>query len=326
LIRLNLNENPYPPPREVIEEAKKGLSDVNRYCDLKCMEKLKELLEDYTGISRERIIISPGSDIILREVIHTFSTDRKVVMPYPSFFPALECAKRHSKKLVRFQLTPPGFNLSKEAFLREITTSSLIIIDNPNNPTGKEILDRNIVIETLRNKDSLLLVDEAYYEFSKKTFSNLINSFVNLAIARTLDKAFSLAGLRIGYLLAGDYFKEGLSDFITFLPRPTVYAAIAALKNREYMEENVEKIIQERERLTDALRELGFDIFPSSANFILVRSNISGLGEKLAEKGILIRDLSRDWIPGYYRITIGLPEENDLLLKCLKEIIADLHI
>ncbi len=321
MIRLDLNENPYSPPKEVIDEAKKGLSEVRRYCDPKYLEELRNLIEEYTKIPKDKIVVSPGSDIILREVIHEFSIDRKVIAVNPSFFPALECAKRHARKLVRFQLTPPEFRLNSEVLMQEIRDPSLIIIDNPNNPTGVEVLDRDLIIKILENTNSLLLVDEAYYEFSLKTSSGLINDFDNLAITRTLDKGFSLAGLRVGYLLAGEKFREGLSDFITFLPRPSVYAAITALKNRDYMRENVEKIIRERKRLMNELKELGIEAFPSSTNFILIRSDVVGLSGRLRSKGIAIKDLSREWIPGYYRISIGLPEENDLLLKSLKELL-----
>ncbi|MCE4614266.1 MAG: histidinol-phosphate aminotransferase family protein [Desulfurococcales archaeon] len=321
MIRLDFNENPHPPPRIVVEEARRGLSEVTRYCEVKYLEELKLLIGEYTNIPRDRIIVSPGSDIILREIIHTFSVNRKVIMLNPSFFPALECARRHSRKILKFQVTPPDFKLNAEILMKEIKEPSLVIIDNPNNPTGMEFLNHDLVIKLLDNKNTMLVIDEAYYEFSRKTFSGLISNYSNLAITRTLDKGFSLAGLRIGFLLAGDMFKEGLSDFATILPRPSVYAAIAALKNREYVRENVERIISERERLISELKELGVEAYPSATNFILIRSDILGLSEKLRIKGIAIKDLSSEWIPGYYRVSIGLPEENDFLVKSLKELL-----
>ena len=135
-------------------------------------------------------------------------------------------------------------------------------------------------------KNVLLLVDEAYYEFSKQTFAGLIKKYPNLAITRTMDKAFSLAGLRIGYLLAGDYFKDQFSDFPAFLSRPTLFAAI--------------------------------EVFPGHANFILIKSKVPDFARKLMDSGIIIKDLSEEWLNGFYRISIGLPEENDALLSIIK--------
>ena len=319
MIRLNLNENPYSPSENVINAAKKGLEKANRYCDFELMDEFKKNLESYTGIPKDRIIIAPGSDFLLRELIHTFATDRKIIMVNPSFFPALECAKAHAKKLIRIQLVPPDFNLNYDLIINESKEKSLIIIDNPNNPTGKRILKREKVKEILEN-DALLLVDEAYYEFSGYTFADLIEEYPNLGITRSMDKSFSLAGFRLGYLLGGDYFKEALSDFITFLPKASVYAGIEALKNNEYMKENIKKIIDERERMKKELKNLGFEVFESEANFILIKGKIPDLGEKLRDRGILIRDLSREWFSGFYRITVGKRNENDLLLNSLREI------
>ena len=320
LIRLNLNENPYLPPKNVIENAKKGLEAANRYCDFELMEKLREELEDYTKIPKDKIIIAPGSDFLLREAIHTFSANRKIIMVNPSFFPALECAKAHVEKLIRIQLIPPKFNLNYGLIMNEIDEKSLIIIDNPNNPTGQKILSKEIV-ENILEKGALLLVDEAYYEFSGITFSDLIDKYPNLSITRSMDKGFSLAGFRLGYMLVGEHFKNALSDFITFLPRVSVYAGIEALKNREYMKENVKRIINERERMKKELKTLGLEVFESDTNFILIRSKISDLGEKLRQRGILIKDLSYEWLSGFYRITVGKNEENDILLKALGEIV-----
>lgn len=283
------------------------------------MEELKKNLEDYTKIPKDRIVLAPGSDFLLRELIHTFATNRKIIMVNPSFFPALECAKTHAKKLIRIQLVPPDFNLNYDLVINESKERALIIIDNPNNPTGKRILKREKVKEIL-DTGALLLVDEAYYEFSGYTFADLIGKYPNLGITRSMDKSFSLAGFRLGYLLAGDYFRDALSDFITFLPRSSAYAGIEALKNREYMEKNIEKVINERERMKEELKNLGFEVFESDANFILIRSKIDALEEKLRDKGILIRDLSCEWSSGFYRITVGLPKETSILIDNLKEI------
>ncbi len=314
MIKLNMNENPYPPPENVLKAAKQGMNNINRYSELEHSNNLIELLASYNNISKERIILSPGSEFILREIVNIFSKDKKLIMINPTFFPALEHAAKTAKKIVKYQISPPKFKLKQKIILDELYEPTLIIIDNPNNPTGKMVLDKSFVEKILQNENVLLLADEAYYEFARHTFIDLIEKYPNLAIARTMDKAFSLAGLRLGYLIAGNYFLTELSDFPRFLPAPTISAAIEALKSYEYVNENIKRIIGERKRVEDELDKLGVEIFPGEANFILIKCKIPNLAKKLRDKGIIIKDLSIDWLDGFYRISIGLPEENDAFL------------
>lgn len=320
MIKLNMNENPYLPPGNVIGAANKGLEGINRYSDMHDMNKLRELIGSYNNISSDKIIVAPGSDFLLREVIEIFSNDRKMIMVNPSFFPALQCAKDHSKKLIKIQLTPPNFKVDHDIILSEINEPAILVIDNPNNPTGTVLLKEKMVKEILDNENILLLVDEAYYEFCGQTFLNLIKYYPNLAITRSMDKAFSLAGLRIGYLIGGSLFIKKLSDFQTFLPQPSVYAAIEALKEPGYMEQNTKKIIKERGRIKNELEKIGCDVFPSNTNFLLIKSNIPDLAEELREHSILIKDLSGNWLSGFYRISIGLSKENNLFLSAMRDI------
>ncbi|MEA3457682.1 MAG: aminotransferase class I/II-fold pyridoxal phosphate-dependent enzyme [Candidatus Thermoplasmatota archaeon] len=315
MIKLNMNENPYPPPENILKAAKRGFNNMNRYSKLKYSNRLRELIALYNNISKERIILSPGSEFLLREIINIFSKDRKIIMTNPTFFPALEHASKNAKKIIKYQLSPPEFKLNQEMILGEFYEPTLIIIDNPNNPTGKMLLDKSFVEKMLQNKNVFLLIDEAYYEFAKYTFIDLIEKYPNLAIARTMDKAFSLAGLRLGYFIAGEYFTRELSDFPKLLPTPTTFAAIEALKNHEYVNRNIKKIIGERKRVEDELKKLGIEVFPGEANFILIRCKMPNLAEKLVDKEIIIKDLSGNWLNNFYRISIGLPKENDAFLS-----------
>lgn len=314
MIKLNMNENPYPPPKNVLKAANQGMNHINRYSELKYSNNLRNLLASYNNISKERIILSPGSEFILREVINIFSKDRKLIMAKPTFLPALEHATKNAKNIIKYQLSPPEFKLNQKMIINELYEPTLIIIDNPNNPTGKILLNESFVERILKNENVLLLVNEAYYEFSKYTSIDLIEKYPNLSILRTMDKAFSLAGLRLGYLIAGDYFLVELHDFPKFLPTPTIFAAVETLKNIEYVKENIDRIIEEKKRVENELEKLGVEIFPGKANFILIKCKISNLAEKLRDKGIIIKDLSSDWLDDFYRISIGLPEENDAFL------------
>lgn len=315
-----MNENPYLPPENVIGAASKGLEEINKYSDVHNMAKLRELIGSYNNISSDEVIAAPGSDFLLREIIEIFSYDRKMIMVNPSFFPALQCAKEHAKKLIKVQLTPPNFKLDCDIILSEMNEPTLLIIDNPNNPIGTILLEEKKVREILDNENVLLLVDEAYYEFCGQTFLNLVKDYPNLAITRSMDKAFSLAGLRIGYLIGGNLFMKKFSDFQTFLPQPSVYAAIEALKEPDYLKDNIKKIIKERERVKNELKKIGCSVFPSDTNFLLIKSDIPSLAEELRDHGILIKDLSGNWLSGFYRISIGLPKENNLFLSEMRDI------
>ena len=320
-IKLNMNEIPYLPPREVIEAAQKGLSNLNRYANPKDLELLREFLADYSGVSKKNIILSAGSDPLLREIIHVFSRERKVIMVNPSFFPTVQCAKEFVTKLIKIQLRPPEFNLDADVITNEINEPSLVIIDNPNNPTGKILIDREMAKTILDNKNALLVVDEAYHEFSGVTFADMVEEHSNLSVVRTLDKAFGLAGARIGYLIAGEDFLDAFSTFYAFLPQSSIYSAMEAVKDPSYIKKNIELTIKERKRVGKKLKEMGLQVCPSTTNFLLIKTNMPSVARELKDKGILVFDLSNQWLPGYIRISMGTPKENNIFLSSMKEIL-----
>lgn len=206
--------------------------------------------------------------------------------------------------------------------MEELNGPALVIIDTPNNPTGKVLLDRSLVKRILEKPDTLLAVDEAYYEFSGQTCADLVEGYPNLAVSRTMDKCFSLAGLRVGYLLAGGDFIKVLSSFPTILPRPSLAAATAALKAPDYMKDYVARIIRERDRVKEQLIRLGAEPVESSANFLLLPTGMPDITRLLKERGILVADVSDQLEPGYIRIGIGTPEDNDALLAAMKNILS----
>lgn len=319
-IDLSRNEMPYPPPKRVIEAAEKAAAKLNRYADPQDMDRLKELLADYSKVEKERIILGPGSDLLLRELIQTFSKERKVITVNPSFFPTIQAAKKFGKKMVRIQLTPPDFEINYNLLTEEQDKPLLIVIDNPNNPTGKILLKENTVKKITQHEDSLLIVDEAYFEFSGISFADMVSENPKISITRSLDKAYSLAGARIGYLIAGDYFLNELPDFYTFPSRLGLSAALEAMKTPNYAKENVKKVIKERGRLKEELKKTDLEIYPSDTNFLLARREKTNYAEKLREKGVSVLDLSKQWLPGFLRISIGTKKENDRLITEIKKI------
>jgi histidinol-phosphate aminotransferase len=319
-LELDLNEMPYPPPQSVIEAARAGLDCLNRYTEPSALNRLTELLAEYAGVQGEQIVLGPGSDLLLREIVMCFGAGRKVVMASPSFLPTVQVARRFAGKLVSIRLSPPEFSLGREPLLEELAEPSLVVIDNPNNPTGRLVLDRETVGSILDHPDTLLVVDEAYFEFSGLSFAGLVRDHDNLALARTLDKAFSLAGARVGYLIAGHAFLDAFSRFFSFLPQASLQAAVEALRQPGYMWKNVQLIMKERERLRQELEILGAVVYPSSTNFLLLSSGVPGLAAELREANVLVLDLSDQLGPGYIRVAVGTPEDNDAFIRAYRSI------
>jgi len=314
-IRLHMNELPWPPPEAVVNAAKTGLRELNRYADESKLQDLRNSLGQYTGINPERVILSPGSDILLREVVHLFSSQRKVITLCPSFLPTVRSARQTARSMSRIRLPLPDFRLDMEILESEIQGPCLLIMDNPNNPTGQTIISSQQVERLLQKKDLLLIMDEAYYEFAGITCADLVEKYENLLVTRTVDKVFSLAGARLGFGLAGEIFRMELSSFFIYLPRTTLYAALAALDSLEIMRERVEIIKQERDRMLGRLLEEEVEVYGTSANFLLIRTPIPDVLEKLKNRGILIKDISDQMPAGFIRVTIGKKEENDIFLK-----------
>lgn len=319
-LKLDLNEMPYCPPENVIKAAQRGSMHLNRYAGDDALQRLAALLAEYAGVGSDQIVIGPGSDLLLREIVLCFGVRRKVVMISPTFLPTLRVAGHFARKLVSIRLDRPDFNLPREALLEELKEPCLVIIDNPNNPTGKLLVDREFVEEILEQPDTLLVVDEAYFEFSGLTFVEKISSHANLALTRTMDKAFGLAGARIGYLIAGRAFLGAFSAAFSFLPQPSLEAAIEALLHQNYMWKNVQQIVYERERLSGELEMQGETVFPSSTNFLLLRPLVPSPVEELRQRGVLVMDVSNQLGPGFIRVNLGTPDENDAFLRTYRTI------
>lgn len=314
-IKLNMNEVPYPPPKEIIAAARESLMDLNRYSDPEDRERLIALLADYAGVPQKHIIPSPGSDLLLREIIHRYSKGRKIVIVSPSFFPTVQAAKQFATKIISIRLSPPDFDLDPDLLLDQLNEPCLLILDNPNNPTGKVLLDRKMVASIAGHRDIRIVVDEAYYEFSGVTFADMVKVYPNLAITRTMDKAFSLAGARIGYLIAGEAFLNGFSSFYMILPRPSLCAAIRALKDPGYMKGNVCRVIAERERIWKTLSDNpAVNVYKSTTNFLLLKTNIPDMADRLTDRGILISDLSNQLPAGFIRVSVGNRRDNDAFI------------
>ena len=321
-IKLNMNEMYKAPPKEIIHSVKECINLINRYTPQKEVDTLMNLLSLYAKVPSESIVLSPGSDLLIKESMFLFSNNRKIIIVDPTFVVINNSAQNADSLLLKIKLSEPDFKISLEPLLRELKKPSLLVFDNPNNPTGSLILTQDDIETILEHKNTILLIDEAYFEFSKASYVKLINKYPNLAILRTLSKSFGLAGSGIGYLIAGDLIRKKFQGLETMLPYPSVIAGINALKHQNYMIDYINEVETEKRRIRDFVIELGIVVYPSYTNFILMKTELQGISERLAERGVLVHDASNQLGSEYFRVTIGSKKENDFFLESLKNIVT----
>jgi len=320
-VRLNMNEMYKSPPKDILDSVKESIDQINRYTPQEEVNLLVENLSHYTNVPRESIFLSPGSDLLIKEFIFLFSDNRQIIIPDPTFIVINNAAENADSPILKIKLNEPNFKISIEAFIDDLTTPSLIVFDNPNNPTGNLIITKKDIETILQYENVILLIDEAYFEFSKVSYIELVNNYPNLAILRTLSKSFGLAGSGIGYLIAGDIIRKRFHGLDIMLPYPSVVAGIRALESQNYMDDYINEVESEKKRITNIALDLGISVYSSYTNFLLMKTEFKDISEKLSQQGILVHDASIQLGPGYFRVTIGSKEENDFFLDALKNII-----
>lgn len=325
-IKLNTNENPYPPSLNVLKAINKAAnSDLRLYPDPDC-DKLKEKLAQYYSLNKNQIFIGNGSDEVLAFSFLTFFSKEKEIV-YPeisySFYPVY--ANLYG---IKARCTPlkQDFSICVEDFLKD---NGGIIIANPNAPTGR-ILDINSIKTILDyNTENVVIIDEAYIDFGGKSAVKLIKAYPNLLVIQTFSKSRSLAGMRIGFALGQEDLINGLNRIKNSFNSYTVdriaeAAAIAAIEDEQYFEYCLEKIIKTREWVVKRMTEIGFEVVPSKANFIFVTHKKIGaeiLYHKLRNEGVLVRYFNKPKIDNYLRISIGSEKEMTMFLDKVIEII-----
>jgi len=319
LIYLALNENPHPFPEELIQQCFESIdpSKVNLYVDSPSKEFLKELVDyistDSWRVREEQISVGNGADEIIYVLLLMFKDLSIYVFP-----PTYSCYEILANALgVKVNKVPlRGERIDTKALKGLLNEDCVVFLPNPNNPTGHLFEDEEIF--WLLSTKALLVLDEAYYEFSGKTFAPLIEQFQNLVILRTFSKAFSLASQRIGYIVANPfliyaYNKVRLPYNVSYLGQ--IFATIA-LRNKRIFQERVRKIIEERERLKNALKNMGLKVSNSKANFVFVyleREQTERIYRAFLKRGITVRKTEFG-----LRMAVGQPKQNDLLIEALE--------
>ncbi|HBD96046.1 MAG: histidinol-phosphate transaminase [Spirochaetes bacterium GWF1_31_7] len=324
-IKLNTNESPYGPSPKINTLLKEYNADDLRLYPEPTSEILRETISQYYGLTKDEVFIGNGSDEVLALCFMAyFDKNDQVVYPDISYSFYNVYAKL-------FQLQPDiitldnEFKIPVEQFLNK---NAGIIFPNPNAPTGRylEIEYVEKIIKT--NPDTIVIVDEAYIDFGGESAVKFIKDYDNVLVVQTFSKSRSLAGSRLGFALGQKELIEGLTrvkDSFNSYPidRLAMLCGVEAFKDVEYFELCRKKIIQTREKTVKTMKELGFHVIPSQANFIFAehkKIRAEDLFISLKQNGILVRYFKANKIDNYLRITIGTDQEMDALVEFLKKL------
>lgn len=328
-IKLNTNENPYPPSPRVLEAIRQETGgDLRLYPDPDAT-LLRNALADMYRLNPDEVFVGNGSDEVLAFCFPAFFNPGDIIS-FPeitySFYPVYAKLFGVSSRTVPLN---EDYTVNPDIFPED---AKGILLANPNAPTGIAVSINDIEKLLWKYHEKLIVIDEAYVDFGAETAVPLIKEHENLLVVQTFSKSRSLAGLRIGFALGNKDLIEALNriknSFNSYtLDRIAVKAAAAALQDREYFEETRARVIRTREATAERLISLGFNVLPSKANFLFVSHNqISGkeLFLRLKNDGILVRHFDISGIENFVRISIGTDEEMNTLVDKLEGYINSL--
>lgn len=328
IVKINANENPYPPSPKAIEVLKSFDTNKLRFYPSANSTKLKEAIAKYYKVDVSNVFVGNGSDDVLAVAFQSFFNSDKPIA-YPdltySFYPVW-C----SLFGIEYKNYPVGddFRINPEDYREE---NGGVVIPNPNAPTSlgegldfvEKILDYN--------QDSVVIIDEAYVDFGGTSSVPLINKYENLLVTGTFSKSRSLAGLRIGFAIGSkaliDVMEAVKNSYNSYtVDSLSIEMGAASIEDDEYFKSTCKKVIETRERVTLELEKLGFDVLDSQTNFVFAthnEHNMKSLFEYLKTQKVFIRYFSLPRIENYVRITIGTNEEMDIFLEKTKEFILN---
>jgi len=318
-IKLNTNENPYPPSPKVIEAILAQVGDgLRKYPDAKSAAAAKAVA-DLHGFDPDWVVIANGSDEVLNNLIRAFAGEGdEIAYLHPSYSYYATLALIQGATVRTFKVSQQGEILE----LPERYEGKLFFLTNPNAPFGF-CFPISFVEELAARVDGILVVDEAYADFAEENALDLVRKYDNVVVTRTLSKSYSLAGMRIGYAIARPYVVSALNKIRDHynLDKLAQAAATAAIGDQGYFLDCVKKIKQTRQWFTEELRKLGFSVIPSSGNYVFATPpdrNGKRVHDELAEKKILVRHFSDPLLSQGVRISIGSREEMEKTLRALQ--------
>lgn len=318
-IKLASNENSYGPSPRVLKAIAQASSSLNRYPYKD--DAVREKTAQYCNVKRDNIILGNGSDELIDLVVKTFKG--AILSVYPTFATYRISSQISNREYIEVRLNP-DLSFPLEEFISNSRKADILFVCSPNNPTGMVLPEKGL--REILDEGKITVIDEAYFEFYGKTAVKLLDDYDNLIVLRTFAKAFALAGLRMGYIVAnptitGLLYKVKPPFNVNSLAQE---AALAALDDTQYMKSTVNKIVEDREFIYNKISEM-FKAFKSHANFILVDTTPLSSDEfygRLLEKKIIVRNLKRftGFRGEYCRISIGTTGENRKLIKAVSEL------
>ncbi len=322
IVQLGSNENPYPPPNNLLKKCSRALRNMNRYPDPK-YRKLKSKISEYLNVNEDKISLGCGASEIIRNICDLFLEPLdKVIIPMPSYtmYILYSMLKDASIRLLNF----PYYNIDSSKIDDDF---SLLFICSPNNPTGNAI-PKSEIKKILKKSSGYVVVDEAYAEFSNQTVVDFVEKYDNLIVIRTFSKFFGLAGLRVGYSISSPEVAKNLEKIrLPFgISKIGYIAAVSALEMVDWFKKIKDKIINERERMISELKKLkDIKVFSSDANFVLIKINKEINLDDFKKQGIIVRNLKSLYgLEGLHiRVSIGLKKENNKFLSIFKSILGE---
>lgn len=333
VIKLASNENAMGPSDRVIKAITKAAKNINRYPDGGCYY-LRKALSEKLSVSENNIVFGNGSDEIILLALRAFiDPGDEVVVADPTFLIYHLASMVKGAKIRTVPLKDYRYDL--DGMLGAVTDrTKVIFIANPDNPTGTYVTDKELAkfIKGISD-DVLVFMDEAYYEFARggdypETLGLIKREDRNLVIARTFSKAYSLAGLRVGYGVA----REDIAGALNKVREPfnvnslAQAAALAALEEKESLDASIDLVREEKERFYGAFDSLGVTYIPSRTNFILVDTNRDSMKvfDYLLKKGVIVREMSPWGLGGFIRVNVGLRKENDMFFEVFGEAVRNI--
>lgn len=321
-VKLNTNENPYPPSPQVLEALHDAIGESLRLYPRPMADELRERAARSYRLQPENVLVGNGSDellaIVMRAVVDPGDA---VAYPVPTYVLYDTLVALHGAEAVHIPF-PADFSLPEEIIDVE---ARLVIVCNPNSPSGTSIA-ADALRPLCERPDRLVVVDEAYVDFADANCLDLLGEFPNALILRTLSKSYSLAGMRIGLALGSEAAIAELAKVKDSynVNRLSIAAGAAALRDPRWMEANVRRIRRTRESLVRRLVDMGFAVPPSQANFVLARrpgENLAPLYEGLKRRGVLVRYFPTPDLYDALRITVGTDEEVAVMLRVLGQLL-----
>jgi histidinol-phosphate aminotransferase len=328
-VRLNTNESPLPPPAAFRDALAAEISRIewHRYPDRQAAE-LRAAIADFHGVTPDMVFAANGSNEVLQTILLAYTgAGRRVATFEPTYQMHAQIARVVGADVVEGE-RQDDFTLDPAEIKRVVTgyDPHVTFLTSPNNPTGiVEPAERIDELLTLAN--GLVVADEAYAQFADWSALAMIDEQRSLVVTRTFSKTWSMAGVRLGYVIGPTWFVRELDKVVLpyHLDAAKQVAGRLALRYVTEMDDRVRQIVAERERLSSEMGALPITVTPSGANFILFRPDTMGgrdLWQALVDRSVLVRDCS-GWprLAGHLRVTVGTPAENDAFLDALKEII-----